>query len=87
MKYATDKYGLVIHLASRYYKFLMKYHKEEVLSLAKTADFLLCGRVELQEASRFLQRHLYRIAKENGWFKNKKNHLRWEKREREEQWI
>lgn len=86
-KYCTDKYGLTIHLAQRYYPFLLKYEKPEVISLAKTMGFLLCGRVELQEGSRFIQRHLYRIAKECGWYRPKKEGKLqpWRRRELPEQ--
>jgi len=80
MRYVKKKYGLTIHLALRYFKFLMKYHKEEVLSLAKMMDFLLCGsNIKIGEGSRFIQRHLYRIARENGWYKDGNDGYKWKR--------
>ena len=63
----TNLENLTYSIAIRYYKFLLKYHKEDVDALAKSMKFIICGRADIGEASRTIQRHLYRVAREYGW--------------------
>lgn len=77
-----DYTGLAMHLANRFYKFLLKYHRKDTVSLCKNINFIIAGKMETQEASRLIQRHLYRLARQLGYYKDKKDKYRWKKREK-----
>lgn len=74
-----DPTGLTLSIAKRYYRFLFATNKEDILALSRNADFLLAGKPDIGEASRTIQRHLYRIATEAGW--RRQRGAGWEKKE------
>jgi len=62
--------NFVFYLAKRYFKFLLKNNRQDIQSIANSADFIISGG-SIKDASRLIQRKLYRLAKENGWRKTR----------------
>ena len=75
-----DHKALAISIAARYFKFLLHGElRQDTLAVCEAAH-AYCDRMSLQESSRLIQRLLYRLARDAGWYKDTRDKFRWKKR-------
>ena len=78
-----DKKALTIYLASRFFKHLLYGDaRKDVIQIADAADYLFL-QSDIKSVSNAIQRELYRLARDHGWYKDRNDKWRWKQREEE----